>query len=311
MNNGINLELHAGAGPVIERTYRSPYLLTAILVGAFTIGPDSGRAGDAASALQSVVSVLPQLTGRPENLDEPEGSGVVLGDGHYVLTANHVIGQANRILLRSSDGRIFSGQIVGRDKASDLALLRGDEKLTAMEFGSMPELGEHVCAIGNAFGLGLSLTCGTISAVHRSDVGFNAIEDFVQTDAAVNPGSSGGALVDDEGHLVGVLSAIFTKKSDANIGVNFAVSMCLAKRVFEGLKANGKMAWQFGGLGLRAVPPKGKTGRQGAMIVSVRNASSGENAGLKKGDVIVLPVADGCATLAGFVLQSPGWQAES
>ena len=88
-----------------------------------------------------------------------------------------------------------------------------------------PAVGLHACAIGNSFGLGLSFSCGVVSAVHRRDVGFNAIEDFVQTDAAINPGASGGALVDPQGHLIGLIDGIFTKEADIDAGVNFAISV--------------------------------------------------------------------------------------
>lgn len=259
-----------------------------LLLGGLCILVQSrALADEPASALPSVVSVLPQWPGRPPNADEPEGSGVVVGDGRDILTADHVLGSAERVLIRSSDGEIFSARIAGRDKASDLALLVSEEELPALQFGEKVQLGAPVCAIGNAFGLGLSLTCGTVSAVDRSNVGFNAIEDFVQTDAAINPGSSGGALVDRQGRLVGVISAIFTKKSDANIGVNFAVSARLVRRVYDELREHGSIQWQFCGMGLRAHPGKGKTGRQGAEVVSVRASSAADRSGLQPGDVIV------------------------
>ena len=142
------------------------------------------------------------------------------------------------------------------------------------------------CAIGNAFGLGLSLTCGLVSAVHRTGTGFNPVEDFVQTDAAVNPGSSGGALVNKSGRLIGVLSAIFTKSADANIGVNFAVSTALARRVATDLRDGKKVQWSFGGAGLGAIPQRGGLGRLGAEVLRVRPGSAAEKAGLLPGDII-------------------------
>ena len=98
-------------------------------------------------------------------------------------------------------------------------------------------IGEHVCAIGNSFGLGLSFSCGVVSAVHRADVGFNAVEDFVQTDAAINPGGSGGALVDVSGRLIGMIDGIFTKEADIDAGVNFAISVPLLIESVEAQRA--------------------------------------------------------------------------
>ena len=261
--------------------------LFALAIAVFFGCEQPVRADDAASAVASVVSVLPQWPGRPPNAEEPEGSGVVIGDGRTIVTAAHVLGQAKDIQVRTSQGVILTARLIAADKATDLALLSLKEPLPALQLAGDASLGETACAVGNAFGLGISITCGTVSAVNRSGVGFNSIEDFVQTDAAVNPGASGGALVDSQGRLIGILSAIFTKKSDANVGVNFAVSAPLVRRVVAGLRNRGRINWQFGGLGLRAHPEKGQTGRQAAEIIQVRAGSSGQHAGLMPGDRII------------------------
>jgi S1-C subfamily serine protease len=165
------------------------------------------------------------------NAAEPEGSGVVVGDGTRVVTADHVLGPGRRlvrVMVRDSDGVIHPARVLARNRLADIAVLALDTPLAAAAWRAGPVgPGLPVCAIGNAFGLGLSVTCGRVSATHRAGIGFNAVEDFIQTDAAVNPGMSGGALVDEDGALVGMLSAIFTKQSDANIGVNFAVHLGL------------------------------------------------------------------------------------
>ena len=157
-----------------------------------------------------------------------------------------------------------------------------------MTLGDDPKIGEEACAIGNAFGLGLSLTCGLVSAVHRTGTGFNPVEDFVQTDAAVNPGSSGGALVGKKsGRLIGVLSAIFTKSADANIGVNFAVSTALARRVATDLAR--RQAREVAVRRRRAWLPSlklARLGRMGAEVLQIRPGSAAEKAGLKPGDII-------------------------
>lgn len=238
-------------------------------------------------ARPGVVAVLPVWAGRAPNLEEPEGSGVVLGDGRFVLTAAHVIGRAEAIRVRTADGAVVDAGLLAADAFSDLALLQLDLPLPALTLAGDPDVGDEVCAVGNAFGLGVSATCGVVSATRKSGVGFNAVEDFIQTDAAVNPGASGGALVDAEGKVVGILSAIFTKQSDANIGVNFAVSAPLARRVFEDLRDNGKVAWPQPDIVLRAFPGAGETGRAGALITSVRPNGLSAEAGIETGDVLL------------------------
>jgi len=260
---------------------------------ALAMVPVSVRAdtADFKVALRSVVSVLPDWPAANARLEEPEGSGVVVLDGRSVITAMHVVEKARNIRIRTSSGQILKAWLQGTDRATDLALLKLDTRLAPLAFGGDVELGQGVCAIGNAFGLGLSVTCGTVSAVNRAGVGFNSIEDFVQTDAAVNPGSSGGALIDGEGRLVGVLSAIFTKTSDANIGVNFAISAPLARKVVQALSVDGSIAWQLGGLGLKAYPAKDAVGQMAAEVVRVRTGGPAEVAGLKPGDRLIF--ADG------------------
>ncbi|MDP2621555.1 MAG: trypsin-like peptidase domain-containing protein [Hyphomicrobiales bacterium] len=241
----------------------------------------------AATALASVVSVLPEWPSSAVRAAEPEGSGVAVLDGHYVITALHVVDRALSVRVKTVGGIIFGAEIIGRDRATDLALLRVAVPLPALAFADEPRLGEEVCALGNAFGLGVSVSCGVVSALHRSGVGFNGIEDFVQTDAAVNPGASGGALVNGGGELVGILSAIFTKQSDANIGVNFAVSAPLADRVARELKASGRVRWLAAGMHLTAAPETGGTGRVGAHVASLAPAGAAAAAGLKVGDLVV------------------------
>ncbi|MEQ8665723.1 MAG: trypsin-like peptidase domain-containing protein [Rhodospirillales bacterium] len=189
-----------------------------------------------AKASPSVVSVLPTWPGYDKPGfgapigTAPEGSGVAVLEPGLILTAAHVVVKATSVQVRDSKGSIYDAEILAIDGAADLALLRTPVPVPPIVLAvDRPSPGVHACIIANAFGLGLSITCGVVSAERQSGIGFNPLEDFIQTDAAANPGSSGGALVNDEGELTGLLSAIFTKESDANAGVNFAASADLLR----------------------------------------------------------------------------------
>jgi S1-C subfamily serine protease len=171
-------------------------------------------------------------------------------------------------------------------------------------------LGAPVCAVGNQFGLDLSVTCGVVSALHRSGTGFNPIEDFVQTDAAVNPGASGGPLVDAQGRLVGVLSAIFTKDADADIGVNFAASVQLVRRVAGDLIAHGRVIRARSGLRVADLELEVRARLVGARVLAVTPGGAAEQAGIEAGDVIVRvgtrPVRKASDVTSAFQLYRPG-----
>jgi S1-C subfamily serine protease len=234
-----------------------------------------------------VVSVLPVMPPERYRAEEPEGSGVVVHDGRYVVTALHVVDGAETVFVRSRGGEIVEARFFGSDPYTDLAVLEMDVSMPPVRFGGDPALGVRVCAVGNAFGLDLSVSCGVVSGVHRAGVGFNRIEDFVQTDAAVNPGASGGALLDEEWQVVGILSAIFTQESDANIGVNFAVAAPLAERVVSAIIEEGGYLPIQAGLSLERDPPAGQSGRLAALVVDVAADSPGARAGFREGDRII------------------------
>ena len=267
-------------------------LWLAVLSAAVAVGPQSASAFRA-EVLESVVSVLPKWPGheqggRPQLPPgaAPEGTAVAIRPGGYLVTALHVVDRADAITVRLPDGRHTPATLIARDPPTDLAVLKTDADLPVPEDAPAPALGQAVCAVGNQFGLGLSVTCGVVSAVHRTGTGFNPIEDFVQTDAVVNPGASGGALVDGEGRLVGMLSAIFTKDSDADIGVNFAASTALLRRVAGDLIAHGRVRRARSGLRVADLERAARADLAGARIVALAPGGAAERAGLAVGDVV-------------------------
>jgi S1-C subfamily serine protease len=251
--------------------------------------------------MRSVVSVLPDWPATGPLPERPEGTAVAVLPGGYLATNVHVLGRATGIRIRLEDGRVLDAEIVGRDRLTDIALIRAPIELPVPAFAGPPALGAPVCTVGNQFGLGLSVTCGVVSATGRSATGFNPVEDFIQTDAAVNPGASGGALVDADGRLVGLVSAIFTKQSDANIGVNFAASIALVMRVAEDLAAHGSV--RRARAGLRVADPRldERAKGAGARVVAVTPGGAAERAGLSPGDVITR-MADRAIRGAGDVV---------
>ena len=192
----------------------------------------------------SVFSVLPTWPGYADPGygaplgTAPEGTGFAISEQGHIITAAHVISKATKVSVKNSKGEIFDAEPLFISRATDLAVLKAKVK-TDQAFFSLkpPDIGSQACLISNSFGIGIGITCGVVSASGISGIGFNKIEDFVQTDAAANPGSSGGALVNADGLVIGMMSGIFTKNTDTNVGVNFAVSSALIlKTVGEVLK---------------------------------------------------------------------------
>jgi S1-C subfamily serine protease len=274
-------------------------LIASALVAVLVLAPRAAPAGGidpaaVAEAVRSVVVVLPSWRNvrpgfAPKSADgriAPEGSGVVVRPGGLIATNDHVLGDAVAVRVRLADGRMLPAEIVGRHKATDIALLKVARDLPAARPGPEPGLADPVCAIGNPFGRGLSVSCGVVSAVGRANAGFNEIEDFIQTDSAVNPGGSGGALVDGQGRLVGLVSAIFAQGSDANIGVNFAASWPLVARVVDDLAAHGKVLDATAGMETAALGAGQQEKTGGVAVAEVARGGPAFTAGIDAGDIL-------------------------
>ncbi len=243
--------------------------------------------------LDSVVAVLPEWPGYPRGRapagrygEAPEGTAIAVRPGGYLVTTLHVLARARNVLIRRDTGRLFPAEIVGSDAVTDIAVLKVGLDLPVPPIGPEPALADRVCVIGNPFGLGLSVTCGVVSAVHRTGMGFNPIEDFIQTDAVVNPGASGGALVDAKGRLIGMVSAIFTKETDADIGVNFATSMALVLRVVDDLIRHGRVIRAQAGFRVRDLTDAERRLYSGVRVTAVSPDGAAARAGLKPGDLV-------------------------
>jgi Do/DeqQ family serine protease len=223
------------------------------------------------------------------------GSGVVVSADGYILTNNHVVDGADEIEVASNDGRKFKAKIVGADPESDLAVLKvhPDSKLPVITFARSDDLhvGDVVLAIGNPFGVGQTVTSGIVSALGRSHLGINTFENFIQTDAAINPGNSGGALVDSDGSLVGINTAIYSQ-SGGSMGIGFAIPVSLARNVMEQIIKSGAVTRGWIGVEVQEISPElaesfRLPGTEGAIIAGVMRGSPADKAGIAPGDVLL------------------------
>jgi serine protease Do len=223
------------------------------------------------------------------------GSGVVVRTDGYILTNNHVVEEADEVKVGFAEGaEQYVAKVVGTDPKTDLAVLKidaGSKQLVPIEFGDSAkvEVGDLVFAIGNPFGVGQTVTMGIVSAVGRG-VGIADYEDFLQTDASINPGNSGGPLVDTNGRLVGVNTAIISP-TGANLGIGFAVPASLAKGVMESIIAKGKVIRGYLGVVIQPLTPELAKAMElpsdsGALVGDVQDDSPAQKAGLQAGDVI-------------------------
>ena len=218
------------------------------------------------------------------------GSGVIVRPDGYILTNNHVIAQADQIVVALQDGRRAVANVIGTDPDTDLAVIKIElANLPVLPFKlSGNEVGDVVLAIGNPFGVGQTVTQGIVSATGRSDLGINTYEDFIQTDAAINPGNSGGALIDVAGNLIGVNTAIFSQ-SGGSLGIGFAIPARICQQVLNSILKDGRVVRGWLGISLLPVEqvnilePKGP----GVVVADVLKTGPAAKAGLMKGDKIV------------------------
>ena len=222
------------------------------------------------------------------------GSGVIVSSDGYILTNNHVIKNADKIKVRLSDKKEFTGRVIGSDPKTDLAVIKIDARnLTTLEMGNSDELkvGELVLAIGNPYALSQTITMGIVSAVGRANVGIADYEDFIQTDAAINPGNSGGALVNVRGELVGINTAIFSTTGGYQ-GIGFAIPSNMAKTVMNSLIEKGKVIRGWLGVSIQSITHEraqqfGLEKDYGTLVADVVEGSPAKKAGLMRGDVII------------------------
>ena len=249
------------------------------------------------------------------------GSGVIVSPQGYILTNNHVVEAADEILVMLNDGRQTQAKIIGTDPETDLAVLKVNlDKLPVMVMNNSEQVqvGDIVLAIGNPFGVGQTVTSGIISALGRNQLGINTFENFIQTDAAINPGNSGGALVDVQGNLLGINTAIYSK-SGGSMGIGFAIPVSIAKQVLEGIVKDGLVTRGWIGVEPTELTPElaqtfNVSRQEGVIITGVLQTGPAFKAGVRPGDMLLAvndhKVQNVAELLAQVSLLKPGVDAQ-
>lgn len=245
------------------------------------------------------------------------GSGVIVSSDGYILTNHHVVESADEIQIALHDGRTLLAKVVGTDPETDLALLKIDAiNLPSITFSQSDKasVGDVVLAIGDPFGVGQTVTMGIISALGRSHLGINTFEDFIQTDAAINPGNSGGALVDTNGGLVGINSAIYSRTGGSQ-GIGFAIPANLVSKVMNQIIQHGEVIRGWMGIEVQDMTPdlaesfKLKN-NDGALITGILRGGPADQANIHPGDVLLSvenqPITDSAALLNQIAALKPG-----
>jgi len=247
------------------------------------------------------------------------GSGVIVSKDGYILTNHHVIESADKIEVALSDGRHAKGRVIGSDPETDLAIIKIDlpgAPLPVITFGHSDQarVGDIVLAVGNPFGVGETVTMGIVSGLKRSHLGLNTFENFIQTDAAINPGNSGGALVDVDGNLIGINSAIYSPNG-GSLGIGFAIPASTAMKVMEQIIQTGSVTRGWIGVGVQDLTPElaesFKLGNlQGVLISEVVRGGPADKAGVKRGDLLTMindkPLTDSTTMLDVISAITPG-----
>ncbi|AOR68185.1 2-alkenal reductase [Burkholderia stabilis] len=229
--------------------------------------------------------------------DEPAanlGSGVIVSPEGYILTNQHVVDGADQIEVALADGRTATAKVIGSDPETDLAVLKINmTNLPTITLGRSDQsrVGDVVLAIGNPFGVGQTVTMGIISALGRNHLGINTFENFIQTDAPINPGNSGGALVDVNGNLLGINTAIYSR-SGGSLGIGFAIPVSTARTVLESIITSGSVTRGWIGVEPQDVTPEiaesfGLQQKSGAIVAGVLQGGPADKAGIKPGDILV------------------------
>jgi serine protease DegQ len=257
----------------------------------------------------------------PEEQLASLGSGVIVSADGYILTNYHVVDAAEEIEVGLADGRKEAAQIVGTDPETDLAVIRIKARnLPVMVMGRADEarVGDVVLAIGNPFGVGQTVTMGIISALGRNNLHINHFENFIQTDAAINFGNSGGALVDTNGNLLGINSAIYSQ-TGGSVGIGFAIPVSTAKMVLEQIIQHGQVVRGWIGIESQDITPEladsfGLARKSGAIVAGVVRGGPADKAGMRPGDILLSvagkPVASTSEMLNLIAQLAPGGKAK-
>jgi serine protease DegQ len=256
-----------------------------------------------------------------EDLKNSLGSGVIVSHEGYVLTNNHVVEGADEIEVVLTDGRKAPAKVVGLDPETDLAVIKIDlDKLPVIVLGQseLARVGDVVLAIGNPFGVGQTVTMGIISALGRNNLHINSFENFIQTDAAINFGNSGGALVDTRGNLIGINTAIYSQ-SGGSVGIGFAIPVSTAKTVMEAIIKDGHVVRGWIGVETQDITPElaqsfNLQRSSGAIIAGVVRNGPADKAGIVPGDILLTvegkPVGDTTEMLNLIAQLPPGGKAK-